>query len=145
MIHSYEEILISSYLITSNFKKIKNGNHELKSKKRKFYLAVLVCILTLIRSPLVLYFHNQDLERTYQNVSKVSTEEKSSKSGQFVVQFILGDYLMKLGNSGAIVHIWWTAYSIAIIVFRQGEYRIFMYFNRLILYFNTFFSVFYYI
>ena len=128
MIHSFEETLITFSLITTNFKNIKNGIHEFKSKKKRFYLAFFLCIFSLIRSPLILYFHYQDSdleltdsERTYQNVSKVSTDGQSSMSikyGQYVVQFILGDYLMKLGNSGAIIHIWWVAYSLVGIVFR---------------------------
>lgn len=122
MIHSFEEALINSSLITTNFKNIKNDIHEFESKKKRFYLAFFICIFSLIRSPLILYFHYQDSDsEDANNVSKVSTDYKSSMSikyGQYVVQLIFGDYLMKLGNSGAIVHIWWAAYSLIGIVFR---------------------------
>ena len=87
MILAYEEALIRARLITTSFKNIREGNHEFKLKKFRFFSPFFFCIYVLTRSTLVLLLctpnavdHSQDGDD-----GNVSTNGHFSLNGNFSV------------------------------------------------------------
>ena len=128
MIHSFESALISGHLISTSFKNIKNNVHEFKKRRFGFLFSFFVLLFPVIRSPIVLYFDHLNMKsqenatmdidvNSNMTLDNLSPFARYSKY-EFVTKFILGDYLLALGNSGRIVHILWITFSVMALIYR---------------------------